>query len=140
MFYDDIYHCRLKITPSKIPHAGLGVFAVDKIYLSYTCKYEGEFVTVRPQDGRYSWAIRYVSPEEERPSPFETDIIGYRDGKKERHWTSYVNCSNGPNTANIATDQFHHDIYYSVWETIKPGEELLVWYGDEYYRGMLHLD
>lgn len=47
-----------------------------------------------------------------------------------------VNNARYSSEQNLALVQNRLDLYYEVIEDIKPGQELLVWYGDEYVKYM----
>ncbi len=44
----------------------------------------------------------------------------------------YVNCARFNGEQNLMAFQYCRAIYYRTSRVIKTGEELLVWYGDEY--------
>ena len=46
----------------------------------------------------------------------------------------YINCSRYEKEQNLIAFQYYGEIYYRTYKNVKPGEELLVWYGDEYAR------
>ena len=58
----------------------------------------------------------------------------YIDGKDEiySNWLRFINCSRTEPEQNLVAFQFYGEIYYRVYKKIEPGQELLVWYGDEY--------
>ena len=60
-------------------------------------------------------------------------VVGYLDSKTVDHWTRYVNGALSPEMVNLEVWQRDHQIYYgNCNQAIEPGEELLVWYGQEY--------
>lgn len=44
----------------------------------------------------------------------------------------YVNCARDEEEQNLVAFQYHRQIFYRTCRVIRPGCELLVWYGDEY--------
>lgn len=44
----------------------------------------------------------------------------------------YVNCARDDEEQNLVAFQYHRQIFYRTYQVIRPGCELLVWYGDEY--------
>ena len=44
----------------------------------------------------------------------------------------YVNCARDDEEQNLVAFQYHRQIFYRTCQDVRPGCELLVWYGDEY--------
>ena len=44
----------------------------------------------------------------------------------------YVNCARDDEEQNLVAFQYHRQIFYRTCRVVRPGCELLVWYGDEY--------
>lgn len=44
----------------------------------------------------------------------------------------YVNCARHDKEQNLVAFQYRRQIFYRTCQVIRPGCELLVWYGDEY--------
>ena len=44
----------------------------------------------------------------------------------------FINCARYEEEQNLVAFQYHKNIYYRAIQHIYPGNELLVWYGDEY--------
>lgn len=65
-------------------------------------------------------------------------IVYYIDGKDEKcgNWMRYINCSRAEEEQNLLAFQYHSEIYYRVYKDIKPGDECLVWYGEEYAKDL----
>ncbi len=55
---------------------------------------------------------------------------------KTSNWMRYVNCSRGRHEENLEAIQCSRGIYYKTRKTIKPGQELLVYYGDKFARAL----
>ncbi|KAA0703622.1 Histone-lysine N-methyltransferase PRDM9 [Triplophysa tibetana] len=60
----------------------------------------------------------------------------YIDARRETHsnWMRYVNCARNEEEQNLVAIQYKEEILYRCCRPIKTGEELLVWYGEEYAR------
>ncbi|XP_062941122.1 histone-lysine N-methyltransferase PRDM9-like [Cynocephalus volans] len=116
----------LRIGPSGIPEAGLGVWneASDLPLGLHFGPYEGQIKEdVQSANTGYSWEISKGR-----------NRCEYVDGKdKSRaNWMRYVNCARDDEEQNLVAIQYHGQIFYQTCQVIKPGCELLVWYGDEY--------
>ena len=68
----------------------------------------------------------------------EGRVVYYVNGKHEQYgnWLRYINCSRTEKEQNLVAFQYHSQIYYRAYKDIKGGDELLVWYGDEYARDL----
>ncbi|XP_066214198.1 histone-lysine N-methyltransferase PRDM9-like, partial [Saccopteryx leptura] len=116
----------LRIRPSGIPEAGLGVWneaSALPVGLHFG-PYEGQ-ITEDEEAGKngYSWLINK-----------ERNCHEYVDGKDESlaNWMRYVNCARDDEEQNLVAIQYRRQIFYRTCQVIKPDCELLVWYGDEY--------
>ncbi|KAF6096350.1 hypothetical protein HJG60_015501 [Phyllostomus discolor] len=116
----------LRIGPSGIPEAGLGVWneAADLPVGLHFGPYEGHIT----EDGeaaksRYSWLIAKGR-----------NCYEYVDGKDRSwaNWMRYVNCARDDEEQNLVAFQYHRQIFYRTCQVVVPGCELLVWFGDEY--------
>ncbi|XP_035878508.1 histone-lysine N-methyltransferase PRDM9-like isoform X2 [Phyllostomus discolor] len=116
----------LRIGPSGIPEAGLGVWneAADLPVGLLFGPYEGHIT----EDGeaaksRYSWLIAKGR-----------NCYEYVDGKDRSwaNWMRYVNCARDDEEQNLVAFQYQRQIFYRTCRVIRPGCELLVWFGDEY--------
>ncbi|KAG7321541.1 hypothetical protein KOW79_014399 [Hemibagrus wyckioides] len=60
----------------------------------------------------------------------------YIDAKRETHanWMRYVNCAPNSEEKNLMAYQYQGGILYRCCQAIKPGQELLVWYEEEYAK------
>ena len=56
------------------------------------------------------------------------------DGCEESssNWLRFINCARNEEEQNTVAFQYHGQIYYRTFKTVYPGNELLVWYGEEY--------
>ncbi|KAM8802758.1 histone-lysine N-methyltransferase PRDM9-like [Rhynchonycteris naso] len=116
----------LRIRPSGIPEAGLGVWneaSALPVGLHFG-PYEGQITEDdEAANSGYSWQITKGK-----------NCYEYVDGKDESsaNWMRYVNCARDDEEQNLVAFQYHRQIFYRTCRVIKPDCELLVWYGDEY--------
>ncbi|XP_035873163.1 histone-lysine N-methyltransferase PRDM9-like [Phyllostomus discolor] len=116
----------LRIGPSGIPDAGIGVWNEASDLPVGLCfgPYEGQITEDKEAcKSGYSWVITKGRK-----------CCGYVDGKdKSRsNWMRYVNCARNDEEENLVAFQYHRQIFYRTRRVIRPGCELLVWYGDQY--------
>ncbi|KAM5303495.1 histone-lysine N-methyltransferase PRDM9-like isoform 2-T3 [Glossophaga mutica] len=116
----------LRIGPSGIPEAGLGVWneAADLPVGLHFGPYEGHITEdEEAAKSRYSWLITKG-----------TNCYEYVDGKDKSwaNWMRYVNCARDDEEQNLVAFQYHRQIFYRTCQVVRPGCELLVWCGDEY--------
>jgi hypothetical protein len=131
---------RLKIAPSTIPNAGMGVFAVDKIPKGAKGKYKGKIMSVEKGDPFYSWVIYDYDKETGVPFPDNKELyLLDAHYPSNSNWTRYVNCGIKNKFNNIDVEQSFGNIYYFTKRDIQPGEELFVDYGPEYRKVNLGL-
>ena len=131
---------KLCIKKSNIKGAGNGVFALEKIPpKSLLGQYKGKLYLIDDidqeldMDFEYSWALGEFR--KWRTNDYKNQIeIGIVDASNLTYsnWTRYVNCSRNPHEENVEMKQRSFKIYYWSTRWIYPGEELLVWYGEEY--------
>lgn len=61
----------------------------------------------------------------------------YIDGTADpKNWMKAINCARYKKEQNLVALQEDGEIFYEVMRDITPGEELLVWYGNDYERYM----
>jgi hypothetical protein len=115
------------IATSTIPNAGNGAFA--NIFLkkgTVLGNYKGKRLSKqqydRLKDQSYVWELS------SRYGPI------YIDGKnpKVSNWLRFLNDSRD-RRLNVEPYQYRGDIYYRTTKNIKPGTELFISYGDEYW-------
>ncbi|XP_045704705.1 histone-lysine N-methyltransferase PRDM9-like [Phyllostomus hastatus] len=116
----------LRIGPSCIPEAGLGVWneAADLPVGLHFGPYEGHITEdEEAAKSRYSWLIAKGR-----------NCYEYVDGKDRSwaNWMRYVNCARDDEEQNLVAFQYHRQIFYRTCRVVRPGCELLVWFGDEY--------
>ncbi|KAM8818940.1 histone-lysine N-methyltransferase PRDM9-like [Rhynchonycteris naso] len=116
----------LRIRPSGIPEAGLGVWneASALPVGLYFGPYKGQ-ITEDEETGNngYSWQITKGR-----------NCHEYVDGKDESwaNWMRYVNCARNDEEQNLVAFQYRRQIFYRTCQVIRPDCELLVWYGEEF--------
>lgn len=52
------------------------------------------------------------------------------------NWMRFVNCARNEDEQNLTAFQFVGEIYYKTLRPVTRGEELLVWYGEEYAKDL----
>ncbi|XP_053483799.1 oocyte zinc finger protein XlCOF6 isoform X1 [Ictalurus furcatus] len=118
----------LEIRKSGIPDAGLGVFNKGETVpvSAHFGPYQGELVDSEEASG-YSWVIYRSSQCQE-----------YIDAKREMYanWMRYVNCVRNGEEQNLVAFQYQGGILYRCCRPIDPGQELLVWYDEEYPKDL----
>ncbi|XP_066541993.1 histone-lysine N-methyltransferase PRDM9-like [Hoplias malabaricus] len=120
----------LEILRSSISGSGLGVFnqaQTISVGLHFG-PYQGD-VTDREEamDSSYAWVV-YKRRQQ----------VEYIDGKRETHanWMRYVNCARNEEEQNLVAFQYQGGILYRCCRPIKSGQELLVWYSEDYARNL----
>ncbi|XP_052238901.1 PR domain zinc finger protein 4-like isoform X2 [Dreissena polymorpha] len=115
----------LEIKTSKIAGAGLGVFS--KVALESRVifgPYGGDIIIENHRSG-YCWQIY----KEGKASHFVD-----AQNKATSNWMRYVNCPMNEADKNLVAIQYEEGIYYCTWKPVSSGEELLIWYGNEFAR------
>ena len=116
------------ITTSTIPNAGNGAFA--NVFLpkgTVLGNYKGKKLSPaqydRLKDSSYVWYV----------SAGGTNHF-YIDGKdpKVSNWLRFLNDSRD-NRQNVEPYQYAGKLYYRTIKNVKPGQELFISYGDEYW-------
>ncbi|XP_072542771.1 uncharacterized protein [Salminus brasiliensis] len=118
----------LQVQKSGIPGAGLGVFNQGETIPAgaHFGPYQGDLTDREDaMNSSYSWVI-YNSRQHEE----------YIDAKRETHanWMRYVNCARNDEEQNLVAFQHRGRILYRCCRPVRPGQELLVWYAEEYAR------
>ncbi|XP_053469272.1 histone-lysine N-methyltransferase PRDM9-like [Ictalurus furcatus] len=116
----------LEVRKSGIPDAGLGVFNMGETVPigAHFGPYQGELVDREDaMNSSYSWVI-YRSRQREE----------YIDAKRETYanWMRFVNCAHNDEEQNLVAFQYRGEILYRCCRPIDPGQELLMWYEEEY--------
>ncbi|CAF1145075.1 unnamed protein product [Adineta ricciae] len=117
------------IKASTISNAGKGVFTNTRLEKN---TFFGPYIGLRhsnfknAQESGYAWSIadKYGK------------MIYIIDGKDPNtsNWLRYINCPNTIEQQNLQPIQYDRNMFYKTTRTIRPGEELFVYYGDEYAR------
>ncbi|KAK2847644.1 hypothetical protein Q7C36_009326 [Tachysurus vachellii] len=120
----------LEVGQSLITGAGLGVFNKgDTVPVgAHFGPYQGELVDKEEAlNSGYSWVISRDRQCEE-----------YVDAQREMYsnWMRYVNCARNDEEQNLVAFQYKGGIIYRCCRPIKPGQELLVWYEEEYAQDL----
>ncbi|KAK2819442.1 hypothetical protein Q7C36_021088 [Tachysurus vachellii] len=120
----------LEIRKSDIPDAGLGVFNTGGTVPVgvHFGPYEGELVDrEEAMNSGYSWVISS-----------RTQCEQYIDAKREinSNWMRYVNCARSDDEQNLVAFQYRGGIFYRCSRPIEPGQELLLWYEEEYAKDL----
>ncbi|XP_068820523.1 LOW QUALITY PROTEIN: histone-lysine N-methyltransferase PRDM9-like [Capricornis sumatraensis] len=120
----------LSIRLSGIPEAGLGVWneASDLPVGLHFGPYEGQITDdEEAANSGYSWLITKGR-----------NCYEYVDGKDTSlaNWMRYVNCARDDEEQNLVALQYQGQIFYRTCQVVRPGCELLVWYGEEYGRDL----
>ena len=64
-------------------------------------------------------------------------VMAYVDGTLDStNWMKAINCARYKKEQNLVIIQIEDDVFYESMRDIGPGEELLVWYGNDYERYM----
>jgi hypothetical protein len=124
----------IEVRKSGIPGAGVGVFAKQPIEMGKDLGfYRGEALNSDEFENRYSklghsiYVLRITDPSNE-------DNVINVDGTTHYNWTSRMNAPRGTNKkANV---YFDHNGRVFAKRNIRAGEELLVSYGRNYWRGI----
>ena len=48
------------------------------------------------------------------------------------NWLRYVNCPRNPDEENVSVHYCYGKVYYRTFKDVAPGQELMVYYGDDY--------
>ncbi|KAJ8383500.1 hypothetical protein AAFF_G00220170 [Aldrovandia affinis] len=118
----------LMVGRSSIPGAGLGVFNQGQVVPvgMHFGPFEGEVTSKEKAiKSSYSWVIF------RKKNQFE-----YIDATQDSHsnWMRYVNCARNEEEQNLVAFQHRGRVLYRSLRPILPGQELLVWYADEYAK------
>ncbi|XP_071094523.1 histone-lysine N-methyltransferase PRDM9-like [Haliotis cracherodii] len=120
----------LEIRSSSIPNAGLGVFAIaDFPTRTRFGPYEGD--NIKDADVAHNSGYCWQVCVDGRGSHF-VDAANVETA----NWMRFVNCARTEDEQNVTAYQFEGNIYYRSYKPILPGDELLVWYGQDYARDL----
>nr|CDS28688.2 histone lysine N methyltransferase PRDM9 [Hymenolepis microstoma] len=140
--------CFVHVGQSSIRGAGLGVWAEKEIPIGAIFgPYTGEIVPLedildqelkkRSRLG-YAWLVRgnHLGTKSHLVDAFHPVLsnwlrVGLHMPKVN---VQYVNCARHDEEQNLVTIQYRGKIYYRACQTIKPGYELLTYYGDKFAK------
>ena len=107
--------------------AGLGLFA-NRLFKKgeFVVRYKGRRVTDAESERREARGARYM---------FEINSFWAIDGSSRSNIARYVNHSCRPNVE--AVERRKHRIVYVARRKIKPGEEITVDYGKDYFNAFI---
>jgi hypothetical protein len=129
----------LKIAPSTIAGAGMGVFTVDPIPAGAEVKYKGVKKIETAANLYYSWEIIEFSSVSGKPKD-SGKILYYIDGsKKSGNFTSRINCGMKQSHNNFDVIQRFDNVYYFSLIDIPAGRELFIDYGEQYRKCNLNM-
>jgi hypothetical protein len=130
---------KIKIAPSTIEGAEMGIFAMQDIPKGLFGVYRGvkktDYNDVNPY---YSWEI---NPYDDKGEPVKGKSLFWIDAfdKSKSNWTRYVNCGLNRKLNNLTPIQEYEKMYYYTSKKIKAGDELFIDYGLGYRRNNLGL-
>ena len=131
---------KMKIAPSTINGAGMGVFSVDFIPKGAKGVYRGVIRNAKNADFLYSWCVREFDPVTGEGEKITHYIDASNPNPKVSNWTRYVNCGLTSNDNNFVCEQQYKKILYISERDIQIGEELFIDYGEEYRTNNLNID
>jgi hypothetical protein len=123
---------RLRIAPSSIKEAGMGVYALDEIPKGAEGVYKGVKRSLVKGNVYYSWIIYEYDPITGNAITNKELFLLDASNQKNSNWTRYVNCGMRKRDNNMDSIQRFEKIYYYSTKTIKPGQELFIDYGRGY--------
>lgn len=107
-------------------NTGLGLFAIEEIRKrAFIVQYTGRLITTEESDRREARGASYM---------FEVNKNWTIDGSTRRNLARYVNHACRPNAEAVGRKG---GIAYVARRKIRPGEEITVDYGKDYYRCFL---
>ena len=132
-------YLELRIAPSQVKGAGLGVYAVDPIPNGAMGEYKGVSKQSRFTNHSYAWEVKqYDRRSGEVLSENAAFYIDAFDLDRS-NWTRFVNTGTTREQNNMDSDQYFTTFYYVANRDIKSGEELFIDYGEEYRKDNLNL-
>jgi len=133
-------YLKLRIAPSSIQNAGMGVYAVDEIPKGARGAYIGVKKSMTRGNAFYSWIIyEYDTVTGNSITTKELYMID-ASNKKVSNWTRYVNCGMYDLKNNLEPVQKWEDLYYVSRRDINPGEELWIDYGEGFRNRLNDMD
>lgn len=133
-------YLRLKIAPSTIQEAGMGVYAVDDIPKDAKGFYKGVKKSMMRGNPFYSWIIYEYDTKSGNATTTKELFLLDASNKKISNWTRYVNCGMKRRDNNMDSIQKFDKIYYFTKKKIKSGQELFIDYGSGYRKSNLGMN
>ncbi len=130
-------YLKIKLAPSTIPNAGLGVYAVDDIPKDAKALYKGVKKSMTRGNYIYSWIIYEYDTVTGNSITLKEMYLIDATNKKYSNWTRYVNCGMKKKDNNMDSIQKFDKIYYFAKKNIPSGQELFIDYGTGYRRSNL---
>ncbi|MEF2175879.1 MAG: SET domain-containing protein-lysine N-methyltransferase [Candidatus Absconditabacteria bacterium] len=125
---------RVFIKSSNIEKSGFGAFANQFISKGAVIgEYIGKIIDPKLFDQKRSHTDYGFSVRDGSKVLFVIDAAN----KKHGNWTRYINCARNRSEENVKFFQYKKRIFVKTLIDIKPGAELLVWYGFEYGEKLL---
>ncbi|XP_052218116.1 uncharacterized protein LOC127835719 [Dreissena polymorpha] len=117
---------------SKKAGAGLGVFSKEGLISRIMFgPYGGDIITDNRKSG-YCWQGEIYKAGK------ASHFVAAKN-KTTSNWMRNVNCDMTEADRNLVAIQYRGGIYYCTLKPVSPGEELLVWYRDEFVRELCHI-
>lgn len=127
----------LKIAPSQIPNAGMGVYAIDNIPKGAQGLYKGVKKSMTRGNVYYSWVIFEYDTVTGEANTKKGLYLLDASNKNVSNWTRYVNCGMKKRDNNMDSIQKFDKIYYYTTKEVQKGKELFIDYGPGYRKSNL---
>lgn len=126
---------RLCIKPSGIEGGGMGVYALEDIHKGWSAQYVGEAIKGENCNPYYSFTIQPFRKRDGEPD-YSRDPYMYIDSTSEKNsnWTRTINCRIKEEENNMEPEQKYDQIWCKTKRLIESGEELFLWYGEDYVK------
>ena len=125
---------RIRLAPSTVPNAGLGVFAVDEIPKGARGLYRGVKKSMEKGNGYYSWVIYDYDHHTGKLATLKELFMIDATDMKRSNWTRFVNCGMKRRDNNLDCEQSFEKIYYFTKKRIPAGKEMFIDYGKAYRK------
>lgn len=133
-------YLKLKLAPSSIKEAGIGVYAVDPIPKGARGVYRGISRDEEDVNMYYAWTVKSFDADTGNPDS-DDETVYYVDAYEldDSNWTRYVNCGMRDKDNNFESDQKFDKFFYVAKKDIASGEECFIDYGEEYRTENLNM-
>lgn len=124
---------QLHIKKSTIKNGGMGVYALEDIPKGWSAQYVGEPIKGDNCNPYYSFTIQPFRKSDGEPN-YSRDPYMYIDStvEKNSNWTRTINCKIEEEENNVEPFQLYDQIWCKTKRIIRTGEELFLWYGEDY--------